>query len=198
MCGIIGIVGQASKDAKHIEESAASLSKRGPDDRGIARFSGAVLAHTRLAIIDLSDAGHQPMKDAAASNTIVFNGEIYNHKEVRTEMHMSCGKCDPAKMAMMTKAECEKMCDSLGCTADEKAMCLSNYDADGKYTGTGKMSCCAMPKAGEAVKEIRIETTNTDGKVKSVVTTKTDGKTDTQVFEGTQAEVNAKLDALNK
>jgi len=125
------------------------------------------------------------------------HGTEVNHKDVKTEMHMMMGKCDPAKMATMTKDECAKMCDSLGCSAGEKAACLSHYDANGKYIAEGKMSCCAMPK-GESVKEVRIETTNTDGKVKSVVTTTTDGKKDIQVFEGTEAEVNAKLDAYKK
>ena len=120
------------------------------------------------------------------------------NKEVKTEMMMGkkCGKCDPAKMASMTKEECAKMCDEMGCSAEEKEMCLSNYDADGKFIG--EKSCCAKPGMTTDSKEVRIETTNNNGKVKSIVTVKTGDKVDTQVFEGTEAEVNAKLDSIRK
>jgi K(+)-stimulated pyrophosphate-energized sodium pump len=119
------------------------------------------------------------------------------NKEVKIEMVSGMmGKCDPAKMATMTKDECAKMCDEVGCTATEKEMCLSHYDANGKFVAGDMKACCAAK--AESVKEVRIETTNNDGKVKSIVTTKTDGKVDTQVYEGTQDEVNAKLDELRK
>jgi K(+)-stimulated pyrophosphate-energized sodium pump len=122
-------------------------------------------------------------------------GAENNH--AKTEMVSGMmGKCDPAKMATMTKEECAKMCDEVGCTAAEKEMCLSHYDANGKFVAGDMKACCAAK--AENVKEVRIETTNNDGKVKSIVTTKTDGKVDTQVYEGTQDEVNAKLDELRK
>jgi asparagine synthase (glutamine-hydrolysing) len=85
MCGIISIIG---KDAKDISLQAAltALSHRGPDDHGTMSFDGAVLGHTRLAIIDLSPAGHQPMRDTTKNVAITFNGEIYNYKELRAEL----------------------------------------------------------------------------------------------------------------
>jgi len=62
MCGIISIIG---KDAgsRSLDAAIESLSHRGPDDHGSMIFNEAALAQTRLAIIDLSPAGHQPMKD---------------------------------------------------------------------------------------------------------------------------------------
>jgi K(+)-stimulated pyrophosphate-energized sodium pump len=121
------------------------------------------------------------------------------NKMVRTEMVSGMmGKCDPAKMATMTKDECAVMCDEMGCTADEKAMCLSHYDANGKFVAGDMKACCATGAKAESVKEVRIETTNNNGKVKSIVTTKTGEKVDTQVFEGTEAEVNAQLDQARK
>jgi asparagine synthase (glutamine-hydrolysing) len=64
---------------------AAALHHRGPDDKGVwsdpAR--GIALAHSRLSILDLTAAGHQPMLSASGRYTIVFNGEIYNHSELR-------------------------------------------------------------------------------------------------------------------
>lgn len=86
MCGIIGIAGAKASEKNAIEASVAALSKRGPDDHGIARFSGVVLGHTRLSIVDLTDSGHQPMKDSESERTIVFNGEIFNYKELREEL----------------------------------------------------------------------------------------------------------------
>lgn len=86
MCGIIGIVGAKNIAEESLKKAITSLSSRGPDDRGTATFSGAVLGHTRLSIIDLSDTGHQPMRDTVHHNTIVFNGEIYNYRELRATL----------------------------------------------------------------------------------------------------------------
>ena len=64
------------------------MQHRGPDDRGhfISKDGTAGFANTRLSIQDLSPAGHQPMQSADGRYTIVFNGEIYNFKELRAEL----------------------------------------------------------------------------------------------------------------
>lgn len=85
MCGILSIVGPGA-EAGSLEKGLDTLCHRGPDDRGSMVFEGAVLGQTRLAIIDLSPAGHQPMRDNTNKNVIVFNGEIYNYKELRAEL----------------------------------------------------------------------------------------------------------------
>ncbi len=79
MCGILATTGAARPPAAALE----ALGKRGPDDRGMLEFPRATLGQTRLAIIDLSPGGHQPMKDNARNLAITFNGEIYNYKELR-------------------------------------------------------------------------------------------------------------------
>lgn len=92
MCGIFGFVTKDARlDARAVlEEAKAALHHRGPDDRGT--FEGARgewrvgLAHTRLAIIDLSAGGHQPMTTPDGRYTLVFNGEIYNFHEIRREL----------------------------------------------------------------------------------------------------------------
>ena len=94
MCGIFGIVsreGDVSRDV--LARALKSLAHRGPDDSGTAVVecgAGAQshlgLAHTRLSIIDLSPLGHQPMRDPVSGNWIVFNGEIYNFRELRKEL----------------------------------------------------------------------------------------------------------------
>jgi K(+)-stimulated pyrophosphate-energized sodium pump len=98
----------------------------------------------------------------------------------------------------MTKEECAKMCDSLGCNAEQKEACLSHYDADGKFIADKKMDCCAKKEnpTEASTKDVRVEITNTNGKSKATITTTLDDKSTTQTFEGTEAEVKAKVDAL--
>ena len=88
MCGIAGIVNaRLSRDdlEKVLRGFEASLQHRGPDDRGlfISREDSAGLVNTRLAILDLSPAGHQPMTSRDGRYTIAFNGEIYNYAALR-------------------------------------------------------------------------------------------------------------------
>lgn len=86
MCGIYGVLDPSGAVTSGIlEMGTAAIVSRGPDDAGVwleqSRRVG--LGHRRLAIVDLSSAGHQPMSSAAGRYTIVFNGEIYNHLELR-------------------------------------------------------------------------------------------------------------------
>ena len=90
MCGIAGFLvknrmnygGNLSEQATHM---AAAIISRGPDDSGVwtDKAAGVALSHARLSVVDLSPAGHQPMESASGRYAIVFNGEIYNHKEIR-------------------------------------------------------------------------------------------------------------------
>src|SRR5882672_5575712 len=89
MCGIAGIVdlrgnrGSPSRDA--LMRMAGALHHRGPDEFGIYRDSSAGLAHARLSIIDLG-GGQQPLSNEYDTLWIVFNGEIFNYVELRTEL----------------------------------------------------------------------------------------------------------------
>lgn len=87
MCGIVGYVGKSEQRAQ-ISQALERLRQRGPDASGVwTSGEGHVsFGHTRLAIIDLSEAGAQPMHDENTGNVIVFNGEIYNHPELRREL----------------------------------------------------------------------------------------------------------------
>lgn len=82
MCGIAGIMTRkGAPSEKSLETLQRALSHRGPDDQGI-KIEGAMgLVHTRLSIIDLAH-GHQPLEDDQG-NTLIVNGEIYNHVEIR-------------------------------------------------------------------------------------------------------------------
>ncbi len=85
MCGICGIAdfSGGSIDKQVIHAMTQQLKHRGPDDSGVEMLGAVALGHTRLSIIDLSAAGHQPMQSDDARVTLVFNGEIYNYLELR-------------------------------------------------------------------------------------------------------------------
>ena len=88
MCGICGELrfdrGQAT--ANNVQTMADVMSGRGPDGCGVFVQKGVALGHRRLKIIDLSDASHQPMLDPELGLACVFNGIIYNYKELRREL----------------------------------------------------------------------------------------------------------------
>src|SRR5579863_7060620 len=94
MCGIFGIIAQNRAIPEGVlERGTASLAHRGPDDSGTIVVRSDVpsplevgLGNRRLAILDLSPMGHQPMHDPGTGNWIVFNGEIYNFRDVRHEL----------------------------------------------------------------------------------------------------------------
>lgn len=85
MCGICGFAGKG--DIEDLERMNAVLGHRGPDDEGIwyDRIKGVYLGHRRLSIIDMN-GGSQPMWSDDGLLCVVFNGEIYNHKELRAEL----------------------------------------------------------------------------------------------------------------
>src|SRR5215207_2771767 len=87
MCGIAGELRRgAPPDREALERMSEMLAPRGPDGHGLWLNGDAGLAHRRLSIIDLSERGAQPMVDEALGLTIVFNGIIYNHRELRHEL----------------------------------------------------------------------------------------------------------------
>ena len=93
MCGIVGAIGYLDKN---ILESVKKMNKvqshRGPDSHGfwtsidIEKGYGSALGHRRLAVIDLNKDANQPMIDTLTGNTVVFNGEIYNYLELKSEL----------------------------------------------------------------------------------------------------------------
>jgi len=90
MCGLVGFLRRASSDdlEAHVLRMADRLYHRGPNDRGAWADSsvGVAFGFRRLSIVDLSPAGHQPMSSACGRYVLVFNGEIYNHTALRTEL----------------------------------------------------------------------------------------------------------------
>jgi len=84
MCGIAGYLGDFG--AELLPRMNHAQAHRGPDGQGVWSAGRIGLAHVRLAILDLSPAGHQPMSDARGRVTLVFNGEIYNYRELRARL----------------------------------------------------------------------------------------------------------------
>ncbi|MEJ8801765.1 asparagine synthase (glutamine-hydrolyzing) [Pontibacter sp. H249] len=87
MCGIVGLVGAGAVKAEAVLAAMnAAITHRGPDDSGCYIDEGVGLGQRRLSIIDLSIAGHQPMLSADGNLALVFNGEIYNYRELKQEL----------------------------------------------------------------------------------------------------------------
>lgn len=90
MCGIFGIVvRRGAVDQALLDAGTDRVAHRGPDGRGTVILGNVGLGHRRLSILDPSSAGHQPMRHAEHPLTIVYNGEIYNYLEIRSELAAS-------------------------------------------------------------------------------------------------------------
>lgn len=87
MCGIAGIINwEHSPDRASLDKMCKKLTHRGPDDFGIISLANIALGHRRLSIIDLTSNAHQPMASKDGRYYIVYNGEVYNFKELREEL----------------------------------------------------------------------------------------------------------------
>lgn len=96
MCGIAGLLGYRTSNMEALLRAMGeTIATRGPDDSGlfVDAEAGLGLVHRRLSVLDLSPAGHQPMHSACGRFVIVFNGEIYNHGEVRAQLEQEGTVC---------------------------------------------------------------------------------------------------------
>ncbi|EJE8737476.1 asparagine synthase (glutamine-hydrolyzing) [Vibrio vulnificus] len=84
MCGIVGAIGDL--ESSLVEDMVQQMSHRGPDNISTYSSENVHLGHARLSIIDLSQSSNQPLWDVQKKACIVFNGEIYNYKELQTEL----------------------------------------------------------------------------------------------------------------
>src|SRR4051812_48377768 len=92
MCGICGELrfDGATADRAAVSRMTGAMRRRGPDAEGLWQAGSVALGHRRLSIIDLSEAGSQPMVDEKLGLAVVFNGCIYNHGDLRRQLR-SCG-----------------------------------------------------------------------------------------------------------
>ncbi len=117
MCGIACYYGKRESEGREYILNARTLLKhRGPDDSGIYENKEVKLLQTRLSIVELSPLGHQPMLSACGRYVIVFNGEIYNHKDLRTQFlpnHSFRGHSDTETLIELFCLQKEKMLQHL-------------------------------------------------------------------------------------
>ena len=132
-----------------------------------------------LVIAPILGEGH-------SSSTMTEKGSCCK-MEMYTAGASKCGD-----LSGMTKEECIKMCKEKGCTAEETAKCLAHYDANGKYVHQ-KTDCFDTTKYSKNRVEVNLSTTN--GVTVGTVTKTENGKTTTEVYEGTEDEVKAKIEA---
>lgn len=114
MCGVVGLLahgrGMDGPIAPYARRMADTLIHRGPDDTGVwvDEAAGIALGHRRLSILDLSEAGHQPMTSSSGRYVIAFNGEIYNHAEIREQL-----ACAGAKTSWRGHSDTETLLEAI-------------------------------------------------------------------------------------
>jgi len=119
MCGICGIAFRDPRrqpDVALLRDMAQTMRHRGPDDDGVEVFGQVGLAFRRLAIIDLSSAGHQPMSNEDGTVWIVFNGEIYNFQELHADLqsrHQFRSRSDTEVLVHLYEERGAEMVDAL-------------------------------------------------------------------------------------
>ena len=88
MCGIAGLIqlNESTVSPVILRRMTDAIAHRGPDGEGHWIEGNVAMGHRRLAIIDLSPAGHQPMIDSSCRFVLSYNGEVYNYKELRIEL----------------------------------------------------------------------------------------------------------------
>ncbi|MCC7522718.1 asparagine synthase (glutamine-hydrolyzing) [Candidatus Uhrbacteria bacterium] len=119
MCGIAGEIRLSGQkiDQDRLRRMSEALSRRGPDGEGLWVEGQAGLAHRRLAIIDLTEGGKQPMSTPDGRYTITFNGEIYNYKELKEQITNSeyrfISESDTEVLLALYALEGEKMLEKI-------------------------------------------------------------------------------------
>lgn len=142
MCAIAGLIGTHPVNARAVEAMTDLMAHRGPDDSGIWKSTDGqvALGHRRLAIIDTSDGGHQPM--VAGQQVLTFNGEIYNYLEIAEELKASGG-------TLQTTSDTEVL---LAAYRQWGPDCLKRFNgmfAFAIYDGEKQRLFCARDRYGE-------------------------------------------------
>ena len=145
MCGIVGFASRSGvANRAQVEAQRDALVHRGPDDHGswLASDCTAALGHRRLSIIDLSPAGRQPMVDATGELEIVFNGEIYNFRDLKSDLEQLGHR-------FRTKTDTEVLLAAYREWGDDFLRRLNGQFAIGLYDAARRRLLLARDRAGE-------------------------------------------------
>lgn len=145
MCGITGIWTQRSlqpEEMAALKASVRCIASRGPDAEGTAFFGQAGLGHTRLAIIDTSVRSNQPMQDPSGRYHLVFNGEIYNHREIAAGLFTDYG------VHFQTTSDTEVLLHALIHRGEEVLKSLNGFFAFALYDRVEHSLLCARDRFG--------------------------------------------------
>ena len=152
MCGIAGFLGAdrtSPEEALAIARGMAdAVAHRGPDDAGtwLDREAGIALGHRRLAVLDLSPAGSQPMESASGRNVIVFNGEIYNHRDLRRRLEAG----GPDRPCWRGRSDTETLLAAIECWGLEEALRAAvGMFALAVWNRDHRILCLARDRVGE-------------------------------------------------
>lgn len=117
MCGIACYIGDNKEEGvKFSQKAIPAMKHRGPDDDGVYTFGGVTLVHLRLSILELSALGHQPLLSSCGRYHIIFNGEVYNHLELRDrflKQHPFRGHSDTETIVELFRLQGEKMLEHM-------------------------------------------------------------------------------------
>jgi len=146
MCGICGIADSHGNapDGPSLARMSDCMRHRGPDDQGTSRSRDGSVAfgHQRLAIIDLSAAGHQPMRDQSGRYTIVLNGEIYNYVAIRETLRS-------AGVHFTTATDTEVLLEAYRAWGPDCLERLNGMFAFALHDAATRTLFCARDRAGE-------------------------------------------------
>ena len=159
MCGFVGFVEGSNRlgaDAleRTVAKMAARLATRGPDDAGawVSAAAGIALGYRRLAVMDLSPTGRQPMVSASGRSVIVYNGEVYNFAEIRRELrgngHRFRGNSDTEVVL--------EACEAWG-VKRAGVRCADRPLAPGPAARLGRGPACREPSSPERVSGARTD-----------------------------------------
>ena len=116
MCGISGLVNTKVYDENDVKKMISCIAHRGPDEQDVINLGKCILGHARLAVVDLEN-GKQPMSNQDDSVWVVFNGEIYNFVELRTDLiakgYVFKSRCDTEVLVHLWREKGPKMLDDL-------------------------------------------------------------------------------------
>jgi asparagine synthase (glutamine-hydrolysing) len=143
MCGIAGVVDwQRPADGDAVRRMVRRLAHRGPDHEAVQLIGTAVLGYRRLAIIDLSPDANQPMHDSDRRVAVIFNGEIYNYRELRAELQGRGAR-------FRTRSDTEVLLEGYKCWGDEVLRRLNGMFAFALWDEKAQRLLLARDRLGE-------------------------------------------------